>query len=78
MVLLAARRKIQVSLEEGSNINELYKIYILIDNTNESDGKSMEYDGEYSLDEFTVTLADSEDKYFGENFKMIHFHEVVE
>ena len=72
------KKKIQVSLEEGSNINELYKIYILIDNTNESDGKSMEYAGEYSLDEFTVTLADSEDKYFDENFKTIHFHEVAE
>ena len=72
------KKKIQVSLEEGSNINELYKICILIDNTNESDGKSMEYAGEYSLDEFTVTLADSEDKYFDENFKTIHFHEVAE
>ena len=72
------KKKIQVSLEEGSNINELYKIYILIDNTNESDGKSMEYAGEYSLDEFTVTLADSEDKYFDENFKTVHFHEVAE
>ncbi len=72
------KKKIQVSLEEGSNINELYKICILIDNTNESDGKSMKYDGKYSLDEFTVTLADSEDKYFDENFKTIHFHEVAE
>jgi len=72
------KKKIQVSLEEGSNINELYKICILIDNTNESDGKSMKYDGKYSLNEFTVTLADSEDKYFDENFKTIHFHEVAE
>lgn len=72
------KKKIQVSLEKGSNINELYKICILIDNTNESDGKSMKYDGKYSLNEFTVTLADSEDKYFDENFKTIHFHEVAE
>ena len=38
------KKKIQVSLEKGSNINELYKICILIDNTNESDGKSMKYE----------------------------------
>ena len=60
-------------------MNDLYWVYFSIKKSKKSDIKEMLYKvREYSLDEFTVTLADSEDKYFGENFKTIHFHEVVE
>ena len=57
------------------NKDEIDKVF----NNKKSDIKEMLYKvREYSLNEFTVTLADSEDKYFDENFKTIHFHEVVE
>ena len=73
------KKKIEVSLGEDASVNELYWVYFSIKKSKKSDIKEMLYKvREYSLNEFTVTLADSEDKYFDENFKTIHFHEVVE
>lgn len=73
------KKKIEVSLGEDASVNELYWVYFSIKKSKKSDIKEMLYKvREYSLNEFTVTLADSEDKYFDENFKTIHFHEVAE
>ena len=35
-------------------------------------------DCKYDLDELTATMEKDDEKYFGEYFKTIHFHEVTE